>query len=59
MAIGGLKTRVRFPSTINKENLETLRNLSKQTRIPMSVLMDEALEYLFEQYTDSGEKIKK
>lgn len=44
-----LKTRERFPSTIDKNYLEILRHLSKTTRIPMSALMDEALELLFEQ----------
>lgn len=44
-----LKTRERFPSTIDKNYLTILRHLSKTTRIPMSTLMDEALELLFEQ----------
>lgn len=45
-----LKTRARFPSTIDKQYLTTLRALSKQTRVPMSSLMDEALELLFKRY---------
>lgn len=44
-----LKTRERFPSTIDKNYLAILRQLSKTTHIPMSTLMDEALELLFEQ----------
>lgn len=44
-----LKTRERFPSTIDKNYLAILRQLSKTTRVPMSTLMDEALELLFEQ----------
>lgn len=45
-----LKTRARFPSTIDKQYLTTLRALSKQTRVPISSLMDEALELLFKRY---------
>lgn len=45
-----LKNRVRFPSTVSKENLEKLRKLSEETRINMSRLIDEALEDLFRKY---------
>lgn len=45
-----LKTRVRFPSTIKQTNLDGLRDLSDKTRIPMSKLIDEALEDLFKKY---------
>jgi hypothetical protein len=49
-----LKTRVRFPSTIKKVNLDGLRELSDETRIPMSKLIDEALEDLFKKYNKGG-----
>lgn len=59
MKVNDLRTRVRFPSTLNKENLENLRALSKETRIPMSALMDQGLELLFEHYEDINHKLMK
>lgn len=51
----GLKNRVRYPSTISKDNLAELQLLSKQSRIPISSLMDEALEMLFVKYTNASQ----
>lgn len=41
-----LKNRTRFPSTIETNKLERLRHLSHETAVPMSRLMDEALDLL-------------
>lgn len=41
-----LKTRTRLCSTINNKNVINLRELSKITRIPVSKLLDEAIEDL-------------
>lgn len=56
--MSGLKNRVRFPSTISKEHLVQLRELSKETGIPMSVLMDQGLSLLFKQYEQDSSKSK-
>lgn len=45
-----LKNRVRYTSTIAKENMEKLKELSEATRIAISKLMDEALEDLFDKH---------
>lgn len=42
-----LRTRSRFPTTVETGRLEKLRALSKATHVPMSRLMDEALDALF------------
>lgn len=48
--MAALKKRGRFPSTIDNEYLEKLRELSDRTHIPISKLMDMALELLFEKH---------
>jgi len=45
-----LKNRKRIGSAIDKELLERLQRLSKETRIPMSRLLDEAIEDLLKKY---------
>lgn len=42
-----LRSRTRFPTTIETDRLERLRALSEETHVPMSRLMDEALDHLF------------
>lgn len=42
--------RTRFSTSVDIKLLETLNNLSKETRIPKSKLVDMALEMLFEKY---------
>ena len=42
--------RTRFSTSVDIKLLETLDNLSKETRIPKSKLVDMALEMLFEKY---------
>lgn len=42
--------RVKFGTTIDKELLEKLKELSEKTRINMSLLIDEAIEDLIEKH---------
>ena len=46
MAIEDLKTRDRVGLTIDKELNRKFRNLAAETKIPMSRLIDEAIELL-------------
>lgn len=52
----GLKTRIRFSTSLDKNLAQKLEELSEDTRISKSKLLDEALELLFEKhkkdYTD-------
>lgn len=45
-----LKNRTRFTNTLSNNLLERLQELSKETMIPMSKLLDKAIELLLEQY---------
>ena len=42
--------RAQTSTSLDKYLLETLNELSKETRIPKSLLFDEALELLFEKH---------
>lgn len=42
--------RIRISNSIDKELYNKLKQLSKDTRIPMSRLLDESLEDLLEKY---------
>ncbi len=46
----GLRTRKTLSNAIDKELHEKLDQLSKETRIPKSKLLDEAIEMLLEKY---------
>lgn len=46
----GLKTRVPISSTVDKKLNKELRQLSKETRIPISKLLDEAIEDLIKKH---------
>lgn len=46
----GLKTRVPISSTIDKKLNKKLRQLSEDTRVPMSKLLDEAIEDLIKKH---------
>ncbi|CZR82701.1 TPA: ribbon-helix-helix domain-containing protein [Clostridioides difficile] len=48
-----LKNRARFSTSTKIELFEKLKNLSEQTRIPISKLIDEALEDLFKKYKNN------
>ena len=43
-------SRTRFSTSVDKKLLETLDELSKETKVPKSKLVDTALEMLFEKY---------
>ena len=45
-----LKNRVRIGSPIKKSNQELLRRISEETFIPMSTLLDMAIENLGKKY---------
>jgi predicted DNA-binding protein len=45
-----LTTRDQYSTTIDKELLKKLRELSKKTRIDQSKLLDEAIEDLLKKY---------
>lgn len=47
-----LKNRVRIGSAIDKKLYEQLKYLSKQTKIPISKLLDEALEDLIKKHSN-------
>lgn len=47
-----LTTRVRFTNTLDKDLLEKLKQLSEQTRIPASKLLDEAVEDLIKKHLE-------
>lgn len=46
----GLKTRIRFSTSLDKNLAQKLEDLSEDTRISKSKLLDEALELLFEKH---------
>lgn len=50
MSEPALKYRTRFTSSLCKELLPLLQGLSHETRIPMSRLLDEAVEDLLKKY---------
>lgn len=45
-----LKNRVRIGSAIDKDNYDNLKKLSDKTRIPISKLLDEAIEDLLKKH---------
>ncbi|HAT4114204.1 TPA: ribbon-helix-helix domain-containing protein [Clostridium perfringens] len=45
-----LKTRIRFSTSVDIKLAEKLENLSSQTRIPKSKLIDEAIELLLKNH---------
>lgn len=46
----GLKTRIRFSTSLDKNLAEKLENLSIETRIPKSKLVDEAITLLLKEH---------
>lgn len=47
---GLYKNRKQYTMTVDTKLFDTLNELSKQTRIPKSKLVDEALELLFKKH---------
>ena len=56
MAEPYLKYRTRFTSSIKNELVSKFNELAKQTRIPKSRLLDEAIEDLLEKHKREREK---
>lgn len=52
----GLKNRKTISNAVRTELVETLKQLSEVTKIPMSKLLDEALEDLINKYANSTKK---
>ena len=52
----GLKNRKTISNAVRTELAETLKQLSEVTKIPMSKLLDEALEDLINEYANSTKK---
>ncbi|MBO8160612.1 MAG: ribbon-helix-helix domain-containing protein [Thermosipho sp. (in: Bacteria)] len=50
MPANELKNRVRFSSTLPKELQQKFNELAKETRIPKSKLLEEAIEDLLKKY---------
>ena len=48
-----LKNRTRIGSAIDNELLRQLRDLSNETKIPQSKLLDEAIQLLLKKYKES------
>lgn len=50
MASNDLKTRERYSASFDKELLAALKDLSKETMIPLSKLLDKSIELLLKEY---------
>ena len=50
LATPSYKSRKQYTMTVDIKLFDTLNKLSKETRIPKSKLVDEALELLFEKH---------
>jgi len=51
----GLKNRKTISNAVRSELADSLRELSEKTKIPMSKLLDEALEDLMNKYSKPAE----
>lgn len=50
----GLTTRTPLSNAVDTKLYDKLKELSEKTRIPMSKLLDEALELLFEKHNGNS-----
>lgn len=50
MASNDLKNRQRYSASFDKELLAGLKDLSKETMIPLSKLLDKSIELLLKEY---------
>jgi len=48
--MGDLKKRQRYTNSVDNELVERFKKLSKETRIPQSKLLDEAIELILNKY---------
>lgn len=51
-----LKNRVRIGNAVDKMLFEKLKQLSKETMIPISRLLDRAIQLVLEEYTKPTER---
>ena len=49
----GLKTRTPISNAVETELFEKLKNLSEQTMIPMSKLLDKGIKLVLKEYEES------
>lgn len=52
----GLKNRKTISNAVRSELADALKQLSEETRVPMSKLLDEAIEDLIKKHSNSAEK---
>jgi len=52
----GLKNRTPISNAVDTKLYEQLQQLSKDTMIPISKLLDKAIELVLEEYTESTKK---
>ena len=52
----GLKTRTRISNAVDSELLEKLKQLSKETMVPLSKLLDKGIELVLKEYEKPTEK---
>lgn len=52
----GLKTRTRISNAVDSELLEKLKQLSKETMVPLSKLLDKGIELVLREYEKPAEK---
>ena len=48
--MGDLKNRTRIGNSVDNKLLEEFKKIANNTKIPMSKLLDEALEYIIKKY---------
>jgi predicted DNA-binding protein len=53
MGNDALKTRTPISNAVNTETLNKLKKLSQETSIPISKLLDKAIELLLKSYEDA------
>ena len=53
MGVKDLKNRTSFSNAVNTETLNKLKELSKETSIPISKLLDKAIELLLKTYENT------
>lgn len=54
-----MKEKTRFTTYLEKETLDKLKRLSKETRVPMARYIQEAIENLLEKYEPIQKLLKK
>lgn len=55
ITMSDLTTRVRIGNAVNKELFKKLKQLSEETMIPMSRLLDKGIELVLKEYEEGNE----